>query len=45
VRVEVGLMLVQDGLEVGGPVTDLVISIKLTTGQKNLKNEIKPRTF
>ena len=37
VGVEIGLMLIQDWLEIGGPVSNLVISIKLATSQENLK--------
>ena len=37
VGVEIGLVLVQDGLEVGGAVADLIVTVQLAAGQQNLR--------
>ena len=35
-RVQILLVLLEDGLEVGGAIANLVVAVKLTSGQKNL---------
>ena len=36
VRVQILLVLLEDGLEVGSTIANLVVAVKLTPGQKNL---------
>jgi hypothetical protein len=36
VRIEILLVLLQDGLEVSGTIANLVVAVELATGQENL---------